>query len=109
MIDIQEQRAKLARLEQAYEMVDQIQQMISGLRDDVARCERRRDAFRAHGKRRIEIPDQASLPGLPPIELEPRRSRLTGAELAAGVQAEIDNLQREIKRHEAEAAALLKS
>jgi chromosome segregation ATPase len=108
MIDIKEHRERLAQLEENYAKAEQGQQVIRDLRSDLARLEARRDGFKAHGKNRIEVPDEAHLPGLPPIELEPRQSRLTGNELAAGVQVEIDHLEREIKRHEVQVASLLK-
>jgi hypothetical protein len=107
---IDERRAELKRLEESYDRAEQIEQAILDMRADLARAERKRDAFAAHGNKHIEVPHPVTRHealGLE-FELEPFRSVLTGKQLAEQVQAgEIDPIAAELRRLEAERKSLL--
>jgi len=74
---------------------------LDDIRKDIARLERRRDSFKALGAERVEIPQRSYHPGYrTTIEWEPIRSKKTGAELAADVEANLPSLRAEAARLE---------
>jgi hypothetical protein len=107
-IDLEKHRARVADLDCRIEKAEGIQSVITGLRDDLARAERRRDAFASYGPERILIPQpEAHFDGLV-IAVEPLRSRQTGDELATLIQeGEIGPINSEIGRLADELKSLL--
>jgi hypothetical protein len=101
-------RAEAQDIEERLARSETLHQTLRGLREDIERAERRRDAFASYGSKPIEIPQpDAHYNGLI-IEVEPLRSRYTGKQLAQQIQqGEIDPTKREIKRLEGEVKSLL--
>jgi hypothetical protein len=104
---IAEHQGRAEQLRQNAEKARELEGAIRSMRIDLERLERRRDAYAAFGKGKIEIPNRHKDEAWPHVELEPFRSRLTGDELATGQQAEIDYLAAEIAKLEAEVEELL--
>jgi hypothetical protein len=108
-----DRRAELVReLEVDLPEVERRQAEIANLREETAKLERRRDAFAEFGASPIPIPQgDAYLPlasAQVRIEVEPLRSRETGAAHAKRVQNDIDELTKAIRDSEREIQRLLK-
>lgn len=85
--------------------VDQLASRINGTQEAIARLEQRRKTFAAFRGNRVEIPQRpARHQELGTIELEALRSAMTGRELAAKAQAEIEDLKAEVKQLERQKA-----
>ena len=83
-----------ARLDEA----ERLRQVVANMREDVVREEAKRDQLAAIGAGHVEIP-QRSFDQRFRVEIEwtPIRSRLSGAELAAELEATIVPLRAEVK------------
>ena len=92
--------------------LERLQAQIDAGRVEVERFKRRRDWFAEWGSRKVEISQPpGQIPALGThvvVEMEPRRSRLTGKELAAKEQRQIDEQEASIRALEAEIKRLLK-
>jgi hypothetical protein len=77
---IEERRAKLARLQENYAQAHQLEQELADFQTQLARAQQKRDAFAAHGNKRIEVPNPHPTQLGLEFELEPFRSKLTGSD-----------------------------
>jgi len=103
-------RAELQeQIEVVIPKVEELQNRIESIRETIARLQDRRDKLAAWGSKKVEIPNRPG--GLPEFglhfsfELEPLKSRLTGKELAAQVQQEINEYDEQIRQLEREVGA----
>lgn len=92
--------------------VERLHEEINNHREDIAKLERRRDVLAAFGAKPIPIPQpDAVVPSVGPyytVEVEPLKSKLTGRDLAAKVQADIDDLLAANKASETEIRRLMR-
>ena len=93
-----------ARLDEA----ERLRQVVENMREDVARMEQQRDALAALGDGHVEVAQSSFDQRFRVmIEWEPIRSKLTGLELAAEVEASIGPLRQELASTETRIASLL--
>lgn len=105
---IAEHRQRGREYEERAQRAAVLETQLGGLREDVARLERRRDKFAALGKGHVEKPMSTFEQGWGVvIEWEPIRSALTGAELAAKVEATIVPLREQVASLETQIRELL--
>lgn len=99
------------QIELVLPQVEQLEARIVGVRETIARLVERREKLAAYGDRPIEFAETRNVPEVGQfyaVELEPRRSRKSGRELAAEVQREIDEQQQEIKACQRQIDALIR-
>jgi hypothetical protein len=105
---IAEAKARVEQLGRDAEQARELEASVKSMGSDLEQHERKRDAYRVHGKNRIEVRNPYRSDDWPFLEFEPFRSKLTGDELAAGEEAECATLRAAIAEREAEIAELLK-
>jgi hypothetical protein len=101
-------RAELAALEEATARAEALSAELEALQADLAAAEAKRDRLASLGSKRVLFEEEAVCPisGLK-LALEPRRSRETGAELAARFDKTLDPLRDAISQRETLIAELL--
>lgn len=105
---ISKRNAEAVEFKAATEKAATLNNELTSLREDLARVQKRRDQFAAIGAGHVEKALESYEERYrSEIVWEPLRSKLTGAELAAGVDREIDTLQGEISKREKEITRLL--
>jgi hypothetical protein len=106
---ITDKRAELAELEQNLSRTEEIGREIANHRRDEERLTAKRDKFKAFGRKpvMVAVPD-VMVPGLGQIAMAPLPSAKNGEELAAGVQAQLDDVAASIAALEAEETELRK-
>lgn len=97
---LQGRRQEAARIEAQAVEAARLEKELTDQRKDLQRFEKRRDAFAALGNRHVELPYTANIAGFGTVAMQPALSVLTGAELAAGVQVNIDSLKAAIAARE---------
>ena len=104
----EQRRQELADANARLDEAEKLRQVVANLREDVVRMEEKRDRLAALGDGHVEIP-QKSFDQRFRVEIEwmPLRSRLSGAELAAELEATIVPLRAEVKALEARVKELL--
>ena len=105
---ISKRNAEAAAFKAATEKAATLNNELASLRRDLAQTQKRRDQFAAIGAGHVEKP-MRSYEALYQTEIvwEPVRSKLTGDELAAEVDRELDTLHSAISRREQEISRLL--
>jgi hypothetical protein len=104
----EQRRQELAEANAKIDEAEALGRKLEDLHRDIVQLEQQRDALAALGDGHVEIP-QSSFDRRYRIEIEwePVRSRLTGGELAAEVEASIVGLRQELASTENRIAELL--
>jgi predicted nuclease with TOPRIM domain len=106
--DLRERRRELERLEENARKAEALGSELDALKADLTAGEAKRDRLAELGAKHVEFEEERSCPisGMR-VQLEPRRSKATGKELAARFDKTLDPLRDAISQREAMISALL--
>jgi DNA repair exonuclease SbcCD ATPase subunit len=107
-VTYEQRRQELVEANARLDEAERVRQVVANMREDVARMEQQRDALAALGDGHVEVAQSSFDQRFRVmIEWEPIRSKLTGLELAAEVEASIGPLRQELASTESRIASLL--
>ncbi len=104
---VNKRKAELAEFEVKAQQAASKQGEVDGMRRDLERLRKRRDYFASLGDEPLRVPYRLVVPPHGELTMRPLETAMSGNELAAAQQQNLDHLESEIARAEREIKELL--